>query len=172
MLLSFAESVRSTRLIVADWSANAVQSIASFVISAIFIVLAKSGDARDEWISLSSSWANAVGAMLLRKTFSALSTLILTARIQTFLVRAGLVVGTFIIVATFSCKFKKFIKYSVKLQFVRLTFVAHSLRVSAPSWWTVAEWSVIRDSTFSVFRARIAFSARVLTSLVDTGGVH
>lgn len=53
-----------------------------------------------------------------------------------------------------------------------LTFVASLLRVASPSWWTIAEWSVVGDTAFSVVCARVAFGAWVLALFVDARRVN
>lgn len=74
----------------------------------------------------------------------------------------------------FGIQLKLNFKVKLRKRFIILflTFVAHSLRVTSPSWWTVAQWSVEGNSTFSVLCTWITFSTWILTLFVDAGCVN
>lgn len=54
MATSNTKSIHSTRVLLANWTAKAIQAIAGLIISTILVVLTVSGDASDEGTTLSA----------------------------------------------------------------------------------------------------------------------
>lgn len=106
MVPANARRPRSTRLIVTNGSTHPVQSVASLVICAIFVVLAQTGHARNQRVTLGTRRTDAVGAVSLRETFGSPATLrrAVRARVQTLVVVARLVVRAVAVALTFRCK--------------------------------------------------------------------
>jgi hypothetical protein len=56
MSYSLALCIDGASVALANWTANAVQSVASLVIGAVFVVLAVAADAANEGVALCSLW--------------------------------------------------------------------------------------------------------------------
>lgn len=99
MIASHASCLGRTGLIVADRSTDTVQPIASLVICAVFVVLTKSRDTRNQRVSLSSRRTDTVGTMSLWHTVGISSTLSCSIRawVQAFLVVARLIVRAIVV---------------------------------------------------------------------------
>lgn len=91
-----ADGVDGTCLLFANWTADAVQTVAGLVIGTILVVLTVSGDAGDEGVALGSGRTTAHGLVILRQALgaTAAANLSMGARIDAVLVQTGLVVRT------------------------------------------------------------------------------
>lgn len=106
MVPANARSSRSTRLIVTNGSTHPIQSVASLVICAVFVVLAQTGHARNQRVTLGTRRTDAVGTVSLGETFGSPATLCraVRARVQTLFVVTRLVVRAIVVALTFRCK--------------------------------------------------------------------
>lgn len=154
MVPSNTRSPRSTRLIIANWSAHSIQSVTSLVIGAVFVVLAQSGHTRNQWVTLGTRRTDTVGTVSLSETFGSSATLRCTvrARVQALFVVARLVVRTVVVVLTFR-------------------LVTLDLRIASPSLRAHAQRTVRQRATFGISGAWISLGTWILALLVDAGSV-
>lgn len=154
MIPSNTRSSRGTRLIVANRSANSIQSVTSLVIGTVFVVLAQSGHTRNQWVTLGTRWTDAVGTVSLSETFGSPTTLRCTvrARVQALFVVARLVVRAVVVLLTFR-------------------LVTLDLRIASPSLRAHAQRTVRQSATFGISGAWITIGTWILALLVDAGPV-
>jgi len=122
MVSSDASRSDSAGVIVAHRSADAVQAVARFVVSAVLVVLTHSGDTGYERISLSSGRAYAVGAVSLHQALrptTAVNRRSVNARVQTVAIDTRLVVNTIRVRLTLGCGHT----FSVRLNFISVFFI-------------------------------------------------
>lgn len=108
MIACDADRSFGTGIIVANRSANPVQSIASLMIGAVFVVMTDSGNACHAWITLSTLRANALSFMRHRFAFRTPAAHNITneARSNAVVISAGLVIRTVVVCLTFRYKEK------------------------------------------------------------------
>lgn len=106
MTTTHTKSIHSTCVLLADWTANAIQAIAGFVIRTILVVLAMASDASDEGTALGAFGTAADSLVVLWQAFGAAAAthLAVGARIDAVLIKAGLVIGTVSIYLAFGCE--------------------------------------------------------------------
>lgn len=106
MIACDADRRLGTGIVVANRSANPVQSIAGLVIGAVFVVMTDCGNARHTWITLSTLRANALGSVRDRSAFRTPTAHDITneARSDAVVISTGLVIRTIVVRLTFRSK--------------------------------------------------------------------
>lgn len=93
----------ATGIVIANRSADSIQSVAGLVIGAIFVIMADRGNARHAWIALSALRADALSSVRHRSAFRAPTAHDVTdeTRSDAVVVSAGLVIRTIVVCFTF-----------------------------------------------------------------------
>lgn len=108
MIACHADRSFDTGIVVANRSANPVQSIAGLMIGAVFVVMTDSGNACHTWITLSALRANTLSSVRHRFAFRIPTAHNITneARSDAVVISAGLVIRTVVVCFTFRYKEK------------------------------------------------------------------
>lgn len=106
MIACDANRIFGAGIVVANRSANPVQSIAGLMIGAVFVVMTDRGNACHTWITLSTLRANALGSVRYCSAFRTSTAHDITnkARSDAVVISTGLVVRTIVVCLTFRCK--------------------------------------------------------------------
>lgn len=109
MALALAEGTLAAGVRIADRPADAVEAIAGVIVRTVLVVLADAGDAGDERIALGAGRTRAGGPVVLGQALGVLATGgggVVGARVQAFVVVAGLVVRTVGVGLAFGCNWQ------------------------------------------------------------------
>lgn len=93
----------ATGIVIANRSADSVQSVAGLVIGAIFVIMADRGNARHTWITLSTLRADALSSVRYRPAFRTPTAYDVTdeTRSDAVIISTGLVIRTIAVCFTF-----------------------------------------------------------------------